>query len=174
MHQEKLIYYALSGATNQTFKALLGESFVDYAPGATLSVSGISPVAGALGNQLVVTGKDGATEGVHRTGAVDHQDGYLITSKLTFDQPGRTKRLERITAILSGADTDFKVILKYRTDDTTGWTTASTANNTRIATVGALGVSFYTLQVRVDLDDDSGNDNDIRLESLSVIYTREN
>ena len=39
------------------------------------------------------------------------------------------------------------------------------------ATITSLGVDFYTLQVRIDLDDDTGAHQDIALDALSIIYT---
>ena len=86
-------------------------------------------------------------------------------------RPGRQKRLERITVLLSGAASNFKPTIKYRVDDTTSWTTATTGNNSRRVSVGGLGVDFYTLQVQVLLDDDTGNDEDIRIEAISVLYS---
>jgi len=121
----------------------------------------------------VVTGKAADTEGIyHLPTSGSLQDGYLITSRLDMDCPGRQKRLLRLTVLLDGAAVDFDVIIKYRTDDTAAWTTAVTSDDTTRVTVDiTTAVTFYTLQVRVDLDDDTGNDEDIRIGAVSVLYS---
>ena len=37
--------------------------------------------------------------------------------------------------------------------------------------VSALGIDFHVLQLRIDIDDDSGNDADYRINAVSIIYT---
>ena len=54
-----------------------------------------------------------------------------------------------------------------------GWTDAGTDSNTLRASVNDLTDSFYTVQLRITLDDDTGNDEDIRIDAISVIYTIE-
>ena len=57
-------------------------------------------------------------------------------------------------------------------DDETNWTLATTGNNTRRVSIDNLGVGFYTLQIRVDLDDDTqAQDQDTRILALSAIYS---
>jgi hypothetical protein len=125
----------------------------------------------SIGAELVVQNNNSGTRTFYRAGAAGYADGHLVTSRLDFAHPGKVKRLERLTAILDGAADGFKCILKYRTDDSSTWTTALTQNNSRRASVGDLGITFYTLQLRIELDDDTGNNEDIGLQGLSVIYT---
>ena len=56
-------------------------------------------------------------------------------------------------------------------DDTAAWTSGGTDTNTRRALVQSLTDTFYTLQLRITLDDDTGNSEDIRIDSISVIYS---
>jgi len=164
----RLVYYALEG-TAQIFKMLVGRQFVDVAP-LTATVSAIHPIAASLGGEMLVTAK-ASNEGVHHLGAGSLSDGYVVSSYLDMGHPGEEKRLERLTVVLDGAASDFKVVVKYRVNDTTSWTTATTGNNTRVVSVGSLGVEFYTLQIRVDLDDDTGGHEDVRITGISAIYT---
>lgn len=167
----ELIYYELADGVAQAFKVLVGDHFVDFAP---LAVGGnLTKLCAGLGTELVVTGKPAATQGIyHLPTSGSLQDGYLITSRLDMDRPGRQKRLLRLTVLLDGAAADFDVIIKYRTDDTTAWTTAVTSDDTRRATVDIdTAVTFYTIQLRIDLDDDTGNDEDIRISAVSVVYS---
>ena len=168
----ELIYYELPTGAAQVFKILVGDHFVDFAP---LSAVGgnVHKLCAGLGTELVVTGEAADTEGIyHLPTSGSLQDGYLITSRLDMDCPGRQKRLLRLTVLLDGAAVDFDVIIKYRTDDTAAWTTAVTSDDTTRVTVDiTTAVTFYTLQVRVDLDDDTGNDEDIRIGAVSVLYS---
>ena len=110
----------------------------------------------------------GAYYAGHNTGL---QDAYVVTSRLDMGYPGKEKRLDRLTVHLDGAVADFDVIIKYRTEENTSWTTALTEAASRLVTIGDLGVSFHALQIRVDLDDDTGNDCDYRINAISVTYT---
>jgi len=166
----ELVYYEITspGAT-ATFaiKILTDDKFDNFAPVSTTSLSGVNAAAFAVGAHLIITTRD-TEEGIqHHTGL---QDGYVITAWLDMGTPGQLKVLEQITCLLDARATDFKVLLKYRTDDNAAWTTAVTANNTRRATVSNLSVEFYQLQLRIDLDDDSGGDQDIRINSISVLH----
>lgn len=164
----ELIYYELANGVAQVFKVLVGDHFVDFAP---LAVGGnLVKLCAGLGIELVVTGKPSTTEGIYRlptSGSL--QDGHLITSKLDMDKPGRLKLLTRITVLLDGAATDFKVGVRYRVDEATSWTGVVTGNNLRRVTID-LAVEFYTVQFKVELDDDTGNDEDIAIESVSCLY----
>lgn len=171
-YQDRLIYYALNkvGTTPQ-LKILHGDALLDLAP-PTPNDSGGYIWLGTLNGQLVLSMlTDAAAEGTFHAGAGTLGDGYIITSKLDFGSPGRQKRLEQLTVILDSATTDFKTVIKYRTDDSTDWTTATTSNGTRIARATALGVSFYTLQLRIDLDDDSGLNCDHRIAAINALVT---
>jgi len=170
----RLVYYRLDVSANNghTFKVLAGDTFVDYAPLSGYGGAGLlTPVAWALGDYLVVTSAGGGDGQLHYANRSSLQDGYVVTSRLDMGYPGRKKRLEQITAILDGAAADFKTVVKYRVDDVGGWTTATTADNSRIARVAGLGVEFYLLQLRVELDDDTGNEEDIGLECVAVTYS---
>ena len=50
-------------------------------------------------------------------------------------------------------------------------TDAGTDSNTQRAVAGSLSDLFYTLQLKITLDDDTGNSEDIRIESISIIYS---
>jgi hypothetical protein len=168
----ELLFYAPSGTGTQNYKMLVGDQFVDAIPG-TINVTGLSAIAANLGGELITVGLDGSSnEGIHHAGGAALQDGHLVTARLDMDHPGLQKRLSRITVLLDGAATDFKVVIKYRTDDNTTWTTATTGNNTRRAVASDIATHFYTLQLRIELDDDTGAGNqDIRILAVSVTYS---
>ena len=173
-----LVFYELvdgAGGT-ATLRVLLGDSFVVLTTQAT-AVIVHTPLAASIAGQIVTTADvvAPATIGYYvfnKAGVADLQDGYLITSRLDMGSPGLQKRLLRLTVLLDGAAEDFFTIIKYRVDDTTAWTTAVTSDDTRRATFDIItDVRFYTLQLRVDLDDDTGNDEDIRIGAVSVVYS---
>ncbi len=103
--------------------------------------------------------------------AIIAADGYLITSRLDMGRPGKEKRLSRIVVFLSANVASFACKIEYRVNDTAAWTTGGTSTNTQRAIVDSLSTSFYALQLKITLDDDSGNNEDIRIEGLSVIYS---
>lgn len=163
----ELLYYALEG-TAQTFKVLKGGRFTEFP---TLSATASAqPFAAVVGGHLVATADD-TNEGVHYLTTGTLSDGYVVTSKLDMGRPGREKRLERITVLLDDHAASFKPTIYYRVNDATTWTSAVAGSNSRRVSVGSLGVDFYTLQVKVLLDDDTGNNEDIRLEGISVLYS---
>jgi hypothetical protein len=171
---DKLLFYDLdtTGASGHDVLALVGDRFVDFAPTGDIGGNGqITPWIGSLGDYLVCTHYAGG-DGVYYAHRKTLQDGYLETAYLDMHQPGREKRLEQITVLLDGEAASFKVNVKYRVDDATGWTTAlSGADDTRTVRATAIGVPFYLLQVRVELDDDTGNNEDIGIEAISVLYS---
>lgn len=187
--RNQLVLYALydsvglADATHH-FKILTGSRFTAL-PDLTDGAINVSPIAANLTGQLLVTtdnddGQGTADVGFHTLGAGSVQasgglyDGWIQTSYLDMDHPGKEKRLNRITAILDGAASSFKVLLKYRLDDNAGWTTAVTADNTRrpvYTFAGPLAPSFHVMQLRLDIDDDTGNNEDFRLQALSIVYT---
>ena len=134
-----------------------------------------------LGENFVGTMTDGSANVVLRyIGGTDLHDGYFISSVYDLGLPARQKRLNHITVhtnVQSDADTDFKIIVKYRIDDychrgvDDNWTTAVTANGTPRAVTGELGVEFYILQIRIDVDDDSGNNCDRQIEAITIDYS---
>ncbi len=170
----ELLFYAPAGTGTQNYKMLVGDQFVDAIPG-TINVTGLSAIAANLGGELVTVGLDGSSNhGIHHAGGSALQDGHLITARLDMGHPGLQKLLNRIVVLLDAKATDFKVVVKYRIDDTAAWTTATTANDTQRAISSDIATHFYTLQLRIELDDDTGaGDQDIRILSTSVVYTIE-
>ena len=168
----ELIYYALESGEDPVFKILVGDHFVDFAPGG-LVFTGIVAHAASLGTELVVTANPGGQEGIyHLPTSGSLQDGYVITSRLDMGHPGRQKRLLRLTVLLDGAAADFLVPVSYRIDDTAAWTLAVTGDNTQRVSVDiTTAVIFYTLQIKIQLDDDTGNDEDIKIAAVSVVYS---
>ena len=174
---ELLFYASYSGSGVILTKLMVDrsasqeESFTEFSPLTADHQSAFDHLLWNLGEELVVLGQAAASEGVYHTGAGALADGYLVTSYLDMDSPGRPKRLETLTVLVDTAATDFKVLIKYRVDDTAAWTTAVTGNNTHRVTAAHLGVKFFRLQVRVEIDDDSGNDVAGAVEAVSVRYT---
>lgn len=173
--RKNLIYYALEegdAASAQIFNLLVGDTFNVFAPLTAGAYSGFDPYAYSLGGELILTACTNVPAyKFHHLGDDSLQDGYVMTSYLDMGHPNKVKRLERITALLDAKKTDFKILLKYRTDDTAGWTTAVTGNDTHRPSVEDIGAEFYRIQLRVDLDDDSSpGDEDIAIESVSCLY----
>lgn len=172
--RKNLIYYALEeddATSDQIFNLLTGDTFNVLAPKTTGAYTGFDPFAYSLGGELILTACTGVpVYSFHHAGDNSLADGYVQTAYLDMGHPNKVKRLERISALLDGRASDFKVLLKYRVDDTAGWTTAATGNNTHRASVEDIGTEFYRIQLRVDLDDDSGGDQDIAIESISCLY----
>jgi hypothetical protein len=168
----ELVYWSLFQTTAK-FLVLAGDAFTEFAPSSAMNASGFNALAGVLAGDLVVTGKNPAgTHGLYHAGADTFQDGYMVTSRLDMGHPGTQKVLHRLTVLLDEAVEDFNVVIKYRVNDATTWTTATTKSETKRVTVDDLGVSFYTLEVRVDLDDDTGaGDQDVRILALSAVYS---
>jgi hypothetical protein len=170
----ELLFYAPSGTGTQNYKMLVGNQFVDAIPG-TINVTGLSAIAANLGGELVTVGLDGSSNhGIHHAGGAALQDGHLVTARLDMDHPGLQKLLNHIVVLLDGTASDFKIVIKYRVNDNTSWTTATTGNNTYRAIASDIAAHFYTLQLRIELDDDTvAGDQDIRILSTSVVYTIE-
>ena len=164
-----LLLYDIASAA-QTFKTLVGDRFTATIPALAVTVPAYTTCF-VLGGDLVTITQNGSDEGVRYTSPTALSDGYIVTPRLDMGSPAKQKRLERITVLLDNAHADFDVILKYRTNDNTSWTTATTTSNTRRVTVGDLGVAFYILQVRVDINDDSGSNLDCRINAISVQYS---
>jgi hypothetical protein len=173
--EELLFWFVRSDSTSQEIRMVMGDDTISFLQ-KTATHSNYSAVY-SLGGELVLVCKSGSDEGFYHTAAETLSDGHFISSKHDFGFPGRLKRLEQITAILDGNDADFDVVLKYRTDDASSWTTAATVADTRVAKatgIGARGsgpVTFNTLEVRVDVVDGSGSDLDYAIEGVSVLYS---
>lgn len=172
-HHNRLILYNLdcTTASGHTFLTLVGDGFADYAPLASVGGSALmTPFATGLGDYMICTAY-GTPHDVYYARRDSLQDGYVELSRLDMGHPGLKKRLARLTVVLDGAATNFDVILKYRVDDASAWTTAKTQDNTRIVIADDLAVEFYLLQIRIDLDDDTGNDEDIGIAAVSAVYS---
>jgi hypothetical protein len=170
----RLIFYDLdnAGVAGHTFKIHVGEGFVDYCPLAGVGGGGTRTCrAFAMGDYLIVTAYSGAADHVYYCRRDKLTDGYLITSRLDMGKPGQLKRLNTITVILDGETANFDVIVKYRLDNAPDWTTAITQDDNRIVKTADLKTNFYLLQIRVDLDDDTGANQDIGIQAISVDYS---
>jgi hypothetical protein len=166
----RLCCFALaSSGTAHYLKMLQRDRFIDFAPlsGTLVTLSAVYEVGG----DLVLIAEDGAgNEGFYYTEGLS--DGWVTTTYLDMGQPGRLKTLHSITAHMSDQADDFFVKLYYRVDDTAAWTQAGTTQEQTIRpTAEDLDTEFYVLQIKVELDDDTGNDEDIAIEKISVTYS---
>ena len=164
---ELILWYARTDTNSHKIRMLVGDGLIDFldldAPASDYTCLYM------LDGELVIVAKDkSSNEGFYHTSGL--QDGYLITSWLDFGRPGRLKRLNRITVHLDTADPDLDVILKYRINDTDAWTTAATCTDTRTAAADPKDIEFWRVQLRVDLDDDSGHSLDVGIDLLSILY----
>ena len=170
---EILLWCINTAGTSQEIRMLLGPPgsqgahAIDFAP-ITATNSSYSAVY-SLGGDLIVVAKSGSDEGFYHTSGL--QDGYVVTSKLDFGSPGRLKRLNRITALVSDNYGDAYTDIRIKTDDDSSWTALATFqdNSNRIAVDSS--IQFYTLQVRVDLDDDSETNLDYGIDAISIVYS---
>jgi hypothetical protein len=170
-HGEIILYELSTGSSQtQTFKILTGENFTTLTT-ISADAAGITPLAFSQGANLILVADPAGNEGVYYASRARLANGNVVTAWFDAGRPALPKRLERVTVSLDSAASDFKVVIKYRVDDETSWTTETTQNNTRRAAVTDLGVSFYRLQLRIELDDDtSGGNQDIRITSVSALY----
>jgi hypothetical protein len=166
-HDELVFWYVRTDTNNQQIRMLVGDGFVTFCE-QTAPASDYSCLY-PLNGELILVAKSGSTEGFYKTSG--KQDGYLISSWLDFGHPAKTKRLDRLECHVDTADADLDIILKYRADDATAWTTAATCTDTKIPSADPSGVEFKRLQLRVDIDDDSGSDLDVAIETLSCLYS---
>ena len=167
-HDELVLWYVRSDTTNQQIRMLVGDSFatfLEYSAAAS-DYSCIYPLDGEL---VLVAQDQGAAEGFYKTSG--GKDGHFVSSWLDFGHPAKKKRIDRIQAHLDTKDADLDIIIKYRIDDSTAWTTAATCTNTRIASTDPTGVEFTRLQIRIDIDDDSGDNIDVGIDLLSCLYS---
>lgn len=165
----KLLYYALEG-TVQTFKEIdiANKQVLDFP--SLSATSPTTPIAANCGGFLVATADD-TNEGVHYLQDEDLDDGVYTTSWLDMSHPSRQKRLDKVTVVLSDKAASFQTVVKYRKEDEASWTSIDTQANTTLFSKGDLGIHFYLIQFQITLDDNTGNDEDIRVDSLSLIYT---
>ncbi len=171
-----LLYYTLDQGTTPSnrYFALIGQSFQLYTDIHYIGqVGSIDPFTAALGDYLILYGvDDDEDEVVHYASRRALRDGYLVTPHLDFGHLGQTKRLHSISVLTDDHVTNFKIIIKYRLDDTLAWTTAATSANARLTTTTDQKANFSHLQVRVDVDDDSEDTHqDFAIVALEIKYS---
>ena len=110
-----------------------------------------------------------ANEGFYYTSGL-YTGCYVETSKLHFGSPGRLKALNRLTVTLDRTDADLVTTIKYKIDGANSWTTAGTGTNETRTSVDLAALAFYTLEVRVELSETTG-DTDVAIDSVSVVYS---
>jgi hypothetical protein len=171
--EDKLIYYVMTGS-DARFRAMTGRTFTRYAPAAMEFTNlNIASVAESINEAMIVTAHDAEDDqGIHYATKENRFDGHWDTAWLDFGHPGKTKRLETLTVLMDDAAANYEVFIHYRIDDESSWTTSvDAADGSKIVQATSIGVDFTLLQVRVEIDDSTGNDLDIGIEALSVIYT---
>jgi hypothetical protein len=168
-HGELVLYALDDTGTDHYVKLLVGDRFVDFAP-LSATLASLSAVYSA-GGDLVVTCEDGSdNEGFKYT--YGRQDGWISTCRLDMGQPGRLKTLHHIAAELDAKAEDFFIKLWYKIDDADNWTQAGTTQeNTYRPAAQDLDLEFYLLQIKVELDDDTGNDEDFAIERVTITYS---
>lgn len=122
----------------------------------------------ALGGELWLSTLDGPTEGWTLLDA--YENPVFTSSWLDMDRPTVRKHLSHLACVVSDAKADFKVKIEYRTESG-AWTTAVETENSRHVVATDIGLDFYLLQLRVTFTDDSGNDEDVKLESIAATYS---
>lgn len=170
--QGKLLYYALAGTASQILLRLLNDTWVDHAQLAQ-RISGLAaPFMISAGNRLICTVYDGTDEGISYLEEYTFTTGnQLITPRLDMGYPDRLKRLARITVLVDNSEPFFYIRLEYRTDDNASWTFLGTHQNTRRASSDVTAaVEFYTLQLKIQMTDNTGTNPDYRIEAVSVTY----
>lgn len=171
--QDELLFYeVLVGNTTvtQTVKILLDDSFVSLEELTGSVRTGLQPITAAIANTIIVTGEDDSDQGFYAADLSTLSDGYLTSAWMSFNT-GRIKRLNEIAVILSTFDTDLDITISYRTDNDTDWTVAVTDDETRHTIAPNIGITFYVLQVKVEIADNSGNNVDVQIQSLNVRFT---
>ena len=173
--QGRLLYVEMedgSATAAYTIKMPVGTGFITLYTAADFNTATPNPTAHNLGENIILISGDGTHEGFYYLNRKTLQDGTLETSWLTFDS-GREKRLEEINVYVDTAAADLYVKIHYKTDDGAYTQAVSTANATHV-TIGSLGVDFYRLKIKIEIDDNTGTNKDIGIEALSVIYTLPN
>ncbi|HUV95804.1 MAG TPA: hypothetical protein VMX14_13395 [Anaerolineae bacterium] len=179
--QNNLVFYNLDTGGDQVVKVLLGDGFADLPILSPAVVSGYVPWISVLSSTEIVMSGNHATSGegvyhlggTHETANTDLADGTLITAWLDMSSPGKQKYLNSITVLLTAANANVEPEIYYRLNGATDWTTATTTANVTRANTENLKASFFTLQVRVIIDDNnaSASKQDIRIDALSVRYS---
>jgi len=170
---DRLMLHSFNHTSNvHTVYALIGDTFTPALPTVTEETTIYSPAVHPVGDDLILfTGNVGA-HGFQTAGRANLADGSVITSYLDMEYPGQLKRLNKITVLMDGATTNYKVVVSHRIDDTAAWTTDLTTSNTLIPSITFPTTTvFYLLQVRVAIDDDSGSNLDHRILDIAVDYS---
>lgn len=173
--QGYLIIYtnAKDGASSrQIFQMLVGDCVVEVADDAH-GATNVEPLVFSLDDALIMLGDSaGVSVGWYQIdGSQDLEDAELWTSWMDFGAPAREKMLNRIVVMLNSRASSFLVPVYYRVNDNTSWTLATTGDNTKRVEADNIKVPFYTLQLKILLDDDTGSDEDIRIEAVSILYS---
>ncbi len=165
----KLIYYAMEG-TSQIFKEIdiKNKQVLDFP--ALSATAPATPIVANCGGHLVATADD-TNEGIHYLQDTALSDGVYVSSWLDMGHPSRAKRLEKVAILLSAKAASFQTTVKYRKEDETSWTSIDTQANTTMFAKADLGIPFTKIQFQVTLDDNTGNNEDIRIDSISAIYS---
>jgi hypothetical protein len=100
----------------------------------------------------------------------EYENPVFTSSWLDMGRPTTQKHLSHLAAIVSDAKASFKVKIEYRTESGS-WTEAVETANARHVVKQNLGVDFYLLQLRVTFTDNSGNDEDVALQSIAATYS---
>ncbi len=171
--EDKLIYYVMTGS-DARFRALTGRTFTRYAPAAMEFTNlNIASIAESLNEAMIVTAHDAEDDqGIHYATKENRFDGWWDTAWLDFGHPGKSKRLEIITVLLDDYAANYEISIYYRLDDASSWTKiVDSDDSSKIVQASSIGKDFTLLQVRTEIDDSTGNDLDIGIEALSVIYS---
>jgi len=164
--RERLLLYLLDSG-DQRFYLLHNDTLTQF-----MSASYTLPTLGELysaGGHLLMITTVSATDGVSLTQNLA-DDAVFTTAWLDMGHPTAQKHLVRLAAIVSDAVSSFNVKIEYRTEGGS-WTEAVEEDNARHVDAGDIGVDFYLLQIRVTFTDSTGNDQDVRLESLAATYS---
>jgi len=179
--QDQLLFYALDTGGDQVLKIMVGDGFADLPTISPAVTASYVPWLGVMGtSEIVMSGNDASSgEGVyhiggtHEMGNTDLADGTLVTAWMDMGFPGKEKYLNSITVLLTAANANVEPEVYYRVNGATDWTTATTTANVTRANAENLKTSFFTLQVRVIIDDNNttASKQDIRIDTMSVRYS---
>ena len=168
--RDQLVLYELT-ATAHLFYTLVGHGWSTGIPALAAAAAPAIQTCWVAAGELVMATDDGTDEGIKYLSHDTLSDGYLLTPYLDMQTPAKKKRLEQITVLMDSKAASSNIVIKYRTDDTAGWTTAATEVNTLRAVASGIAVEYYQLQLRIELDDNSGANTDYRIEAVSVLYS---
>jgi len=163
----ELLFYTLADESQQ-FKILIKNDFTNFAPNTAilLNTSDAYSISGEIGMLVELESTEGLTY------LIGSGESTLITSYLDLDHPGLQKNLVHLTAIVDQAIEDFNVVIEYRTDDNTDWTTAVTTDDAKVIRSPQINTTFYQVQIRITFDDQTASGNqDIRLQAISLVYS---